>query len=221
MRFHLIRIIFTSMQIMLISNKKYAHSKNELISSWIDDLTLNLTLSNFLQRWSSKSYVNCGLFVFSLTIQNFIAVSTFNVEITFSTTFLSSSFRCLSSFSFSCTHYDIYNFDNNLVKHLRTSHWSFITRQRMNSLKETLETLSEKFFTNLHACLLVIKEFNLRQKIHATNTRYNQNHVQRMHNQNTRRRSFDWKKRSNVTISTLNFLSTWHRFIDFIDSLNR
>ena len=65
-----IRIIFTSIQIMLISNKKYAHSKNELISNWIDDLTFNMTFNNFLQHWSfsSKSHVNCDFFAFSLII---------------------------------------------------------------------------------------------------------------------------------------------------------
>ena len=65
-------------------NKKYAYSANEFISSWIDDLTL----SNFLQHWSSSLHANCDLSAFSLIISNSI----------YSSSFLSSS---LSSSSFS------------------------------------------------------------------------------------------------------------------------
>ena len=196
MRLHLIRILFTSNQIMLISNKKYAHSENELTSNWIDDLTLNLTLNDFLQRWSSsKSHANCDLSVFSLIASISIYFSSFrsrisNVEIIYSITSLSFS-RSFSSFFFLSTHYDIYNFDNNLFKHFThesmKSHNSSITERNVWNVEW-------KIFTNCMFACFIMKS-SLKQKIHVANTRYNQIHMKKMHNQNTRRRNFDWKKR--------------------------
>ena len=125
----------------------------------------------------------------------FFFASALNVEIIYFIT-LSSLFssRGFSSFSSSCTHYGLYSFDKSLFRHLRTSHWSLITRRSMNSLKETFETLSEEFS---RICMLVFTTMksNLEQKIQATSTRYSEIHMKKVHNQNTRRRSFDWKER--------------------------
>ena len=72
MGLHLIRIIpyINSGHASLI--RKYAHSGNGPISSWIDDLALNQALSNFLQHWPPppKSHANCGLSAFSLATSN-------------------------------------------------------------------------------------------------------------------------------------------------------
>ena len=58
----------------------------------------------------------------------------------------------ISSFPSPCTHYGPYSFDNSLFRHLRTSHWSLITRRPMNPLGGTLGTLGEGFS---RICMLV------------------------------------------------------------------
>ena len=132
------------------------------------------------------------LFFHWLHRYHFFFNSILNVEIIYFITSLF-SFRSFSSFFFSNTHYDIYNFDNNLFKHFTYESWKFHISSINELSKKTFETLNEKFS---RICMLVFTmKSNLKQKIHAASARYNQIHVQKMHNQNTRRRNFDWKKK--------------------------
>ena len=210
-----IRIIFTSIQIMLVSNRKYAHLGNELISSWIDDLTLNLTLSNFFQHWSfsSKSHVNCGFSVFSLVISNstyFFSSRSSMSNVEFYLLFFVFAFIVVFIFVFSA-HYSIVSFDNSLFRHLRMSHWSF-TVSIIGRIAWRIAWRMKDFY-ELHACLT--GGLNLWQKIHAMSTCDSQISMQKMHSQGIRRRSFYLKKGDSVTASawvTLSIFDSVGRF---------
>ena len=92
---------------------------------------------------------------------------------------------------FCSAHYSIVNFDNNLFKHLRTSHWNLIENIAERIAWKTAWR-KMKNFHELHACFIL--RLNLWQKIHVLNTCDNQICTQKTHIRNNRRRSFIWKR---------------------------
>ena len=132
--------------------------------------------------------------------------------------------RGLSSFSSSCTHYDTYSFDNSLFRHLRTSHWSLITRQRMNSPRETLGTLSEEFS---RICMLVclLSENSIYDKRYMLRARATVKIMCRECTVRVLVAEAPIEKEGVVSRfqlwKTQDLLSTWHRFIDSIGPLGR